>query len=241
MSFATISTTRNILSKVTHSIGAAVSVRPIIPSDADNYRDILQRMSVEDRYCRFFHVVDHFDDNAIDRYVKARPDAIGLIAEQHGRPLGVAHAFFIDEGHAEIAMVVANDARHLGVGQLLFDRLISALQHRRCTSVIAYALARNVAVTNLARSVGMQPESCDGGIVTWTLSPAEIPPAESAHEVHGDVETRRALLQQALQAAPIFFVPYLYLLLRARVGVSLLSVLIHTRANAHRLTPHQPS
>jgi GNAT superfamily N-acetyltransferase len=224
---------------MTHAIDAAVNVRAIVPSDADNYRGILQRTSAEDRCCRFFHAVDHFDDDAIDRYVKASPDAIGLIAEQHGRTIGVAHAFFIDEGRAEIAMIVANDARRLGVGRLLFDRLIAALQQRRCTSVIAYALAENGAFSNLARSVGMQPGSSDGGIVTWTLSRAGIPPAESAREVQADAETGRALLQQALQAAPSFVVPCLYLSLRARVGVSLLSVLLHTRANAHRLIPRE--
>jgi hypothetical protein len=228
-----------------HAIDAAVSVRAIVPSDADNYRGILQRTSAEDRCCRFFHAVDHFDDDAIDRYVKASPDVIGLIAEQHGRPLGVAHAFFIDEERAEIAMVVANDARHLGVGRLLFDRLIAALQQQRCTSVIAYALAQNGAFSKLARSVGMQPESSEGGIVTWTLSPAGFAPAKSAREVQAEVETCRALLQQALQAAPSFVVPYLYLYwcwsLQARVSVSLLSVLLHTRASAQRLVPRERS
>jgi hypothetical protein len=38
---------------------------------------------------------------------------IGLLAETQGRPLGVAHAFFIDEGCAEVALVVTNDGRHL--------------------------------------------------------------------------------------------------------------------------------
>jgi hypothetical protein len=85
----------------------------------------------------------------------------------------------------------------------------------------------------------MQPGSFDGASVTWTLSPAAIPPAESGRELQADVETVRALLQQALQAAPSFVIPYLYLYLylRARVGVSLLSALLHTRSYVHGLIP----
>ena len=64
---------------------------------------------------RFFHICDHFDDRAVDRYVKTNPDMIGLLAETQDRPLGVAHAFFIDEECAEVAFVVTNDGRHLGV------------------------------------------------------------------------------------------------------------------------------
>jgi GNAT superfamily N-acetyltransferase len=104
-----------------HEIDAAVRVRAIVPGDADNYRDILQRTSAEDRYCRFFHTVDHFG-GAVERYVEARTNTIGLIAEKRGRPLGVAHAFFVNEGCAEIAIVVAHDARYLGIGRRLFDR-----------------------------------------------------------------------------------------------------------------------
>jgi GNAT superfamily N-acetyltransferase len=202
-------------------INAAVCVRAIVPSDAESYRNILQRTSAEDRYCRFFHMVDHFDDVAVERYVETRADTIGLIAEKHGRPLGVAHAFFIAEGCAEIAIVVASDARHLGVGRLLFDRLIAALQQRRCMYVIGYALAQNGALSNLARSVGMLPVSSENGIVTWTLSPAGIPPAERARETQPDVQTGPALLQQPLPAAPSFVIPYLSLRARKESGGSM--------------------
>lgn len=179
-----------------HALDGAVRVRAIVPSDADNYRSILQRTSAEDRYCRFFHVVDHFDDNAVDHYVEARADTIGLIAEKHGRPLGVAHAFFIDEERAEMALVVASEARHLGVGRLLFERLIAALQRSGCMSVIAHALTQNGAFASLARAAGMRPGPSDGGIVTWTLSPAGAPPAEAPRELQAaDVETGRASLR----------------------------------------------
>jgi len=163
---------------MTRATAAAVTVRAIVPSDADNYRSILQRTSAEDRFCRFFHTIDHFDDAAVARYVKASPDSIGFLAEAHARPVGVAHAFFSDEGCAEIALVVANDSRHRGVGRLLFERLIAALQQRRCKSIIAYALAQNGSFSNLARSFGMRPGPNETGIVTWTLSLAGIPQAQ---------------------------------------------------------------
>lgn len=209
-----------------HEIDAAVHVRAIVPSDADNYRDILQRTSAEDRYCRFFHTVDHFG-GAVERYVEARTDTIGLIAEKHGRPLGVAHAFFITEGCAEIAIVVAHDTRYLGVGRQLFNRLIAALQQREFTSVIAYALRQNVAVSNLARSVGMRAGASDGGIVTWTLSTAAIPSADSARKAQADVVTGRALLQQECAAAPSPLIPYMSLAAAGSttlIGVSLLGL-----------------
>ena len=218
-----------------------VSVRAIVPSDADNYRSILQRTSAEDRCCRFFHAVDHFDDDAVGRYVQASPDVLGLIAEQHSRPLGVAHAFFIDEVCAEIAMVVANDARRVGVGRLLFDRLIAALRQRRRTSVVAYALVQNGAFSNLARSVGMRPEPFDGEIVTWTLAPVGIPLADGARKEQPDVETSKALSQQELWAAQSFVIPYLCLYLRARLGISFLSVILRTRAYVQGLIPSKRS
>lgn len=155
---------------MTHGLDAAVVVRAIVPSDAVNYRGILQRTSAEDRYCRFFHCIDRFTDEEIERYIEPRADAIGLIALKHGRPLGTVHAFFVDERCAELAIVVADDARRLGVGRLLLDEIRPALRRRGCTSIIAYALPQNSAFSNLARSAGMRPVSSEGGIISWSCA-----------------------------------------------------------------------
>jgi GNAT superfamily N-acetyltransferase len=112
------------------AIDVAVRVRAIAPSDSNNYRSILLRTTPEDRYCRFFHVVNHFDDAAIARYVEPQSDVIGFIAERAGGPSGVAHAFLLDASQAEIALLVANDVRQQGVGHLLFDHLIAAAKAR---------------------------------------------------------------------------------------------------------------
>jgi len=74
----------------------AISVRPIRPSDEAAYRNILERTTDEDRYCRFFHVVDHFDPAELHRYVEERSDTIGFIALDDGVPLGSVHAVAID-------------------------------------------------------------------------------------------------------------------------------------------------
>ncbi|MGP6156966.1 MAG: GNAT family N-acetyltransferase [Vulcanimicrobiaceae bacterium] len=144
-------------------------MRGIVPSDAASYRSILERTSAEDRYCRFFCVVNELRDDFIEPYVAQRPDSIGLIAEEAGRPLGAAHAFFEDSERAEMAIVVAADARRRGVGRSLIDRLVLSLQDRGCKSAIAYALRDNLPFANLGRSVGMRAERFDGGVVMWSL------------------------------------------------------------------------
>ena len=70
-------------------------IRPIKPTDTEHYRSILERTSPEDRSCRFFHAVDHFDQAEIRRFVELPPDAVGFIAEENGRALGVVHAFMV--------------------------------------------------------------------------------------------------------------------------------------------------
>jgi GNAT superfamily N-acetyltransferase len=149
-------------------------IRCITPSDANAYRSILTRTTEEDRYCRFFHVVNHFDLSDIARYVDVRDDTFGYIAEEPDgvgevvAPLGVAHAFATEPGHAEIAIVVAGDARRRGVGRELLARLIGELRRRNCKHVTAFSLSGNHGFASLARSVGMHPVD-SAPIVRWEL------------------------------------------------------------------------
>ena len=90
-------------------------VRAIAPSDEEAYRSILERTSPEDRYCRFFHRVDHFDPEAVHRFVEDRDDMFGMIAEEDGSGLGAAHAAIpAPPSSEEIAWKLVKDSTEAG-------------------------------------------------------------------------------------------------------------------------------
>jgi len=151
-----------------------MQIRPIEPTDEKLYRSILERTSEEDRYCRFFHAVDHFDPREIRQYVAPGPNMFGFIAIQDNRSLGASHACLLEPDSAELAIVVASDARRRGVGTALFARIVSELRARGRHRLIACALSENHALANLARKVGMKPET-HGLVIVWSLTDSPAP------------------------------------------------------------------
>ncbi len=152
-------------------------IRSIRAADESLYRSILDRTSEEDRYCRFFHVVNRFDPAEIRRFVEPAADLVGFIAIEGDESLGAAHACFLADGSAELAIIVARDARHHGIAHALVLRVIDAVAERGCRRLIAYALAENYAMTALAFSLGMSADGIDADVTQWTL---EIHAAEAA-------------------------------------------------------------
>jgi GNAT superfamily N-acetyltransferase len=145
-----------------------VQIRLIRPDDGAAYRSILARTSGDDRYARFLQVLDVLDPAAVHRYVDARPDMIGAIAVDGKRPLGAAHAALLDDHSAEIAIVVAADARKCGVGRALLSSLMHELEDRGYMRFVAYSLRENAAFTALARSLGFRCEQAEGAALHWT-------------------------------------------------------------------------
>jgi GNAT superfamily N-acetyltransferase len=152
-------------------------VRPIEPSDEESYRAILESTTAEDRFCRFFHRVDHFDAAEVHRFVETRPDIIGTIAFEGPVPLGAAHAVRIDETSWELAIVVARNARHLGAGAALLDALIARLKALGVRRLVAYSLRENRAFTHLAEHAGFQVDQAEGAAFHWALA---LAPSEDA-------------------------------------------------------------
>ena len=144
-------------------------VRPIAPTDEDAYRTILEATSAEDRYCRFFHFVDHFDPEEVHRFVEDRDDTIGVIAFDNTVPLGAAHAVLLDAESGEIAIVVARGTRHVGVGTALLDALIERARERGLRRLVACALRENHPFEHLARHAGFRIDEADGAAVQWVL------------------------------------------------------------------------
>jgi GNAT superfamily N-acetyltransferase len=144
-------------------------VRSIAPTDEDAYRAILEATSAEDRYCRFFHMVDHFDPEEVHRFVEDREDTIGVIAFEGTVPLGAAHAVLLDQASAEIAIVVARGTRHVGVGTALLAALIARSRERGLRRLVACALRENHAFEHLARHAGFRVDEADGAAVHWVL------------------------------------------------------------------------
>src|ERR1700682_4300346 len=133
-------------------------VRSIEPSDEDAYRAILEATSAEDRYCRFFYAVDHFDPDEVRRFVETRDDTIGVIAFDGAQPLGAAHAVTLDAVSAELAIVVARGVRHDGVGTALLEGLIARLKARGFQRLTACALRENHPFEHLAKRNGFVVE-----------------------------------------------------------------------------------
>ena len=144
-------------------------VRSIDPSDEDAYRAILEATSAEDRYCRFFHAVDHFDPGEVRRFVETRDDTIGVIAFDGTEPLGAAHAVALDDACAELAIVVARGVRHGGVGTALIQALTVRLRERGFRQLTACALRENHPFEHLAKRNGFVVDEADGAALRWVL------------------------------------------------------------------------
>lgn len=148
---------------------AQLTVRPINPDDLNSYRAVLEATSPEDRYCRFFHYINHFDDAELRRFVEHRPDMAAFIAEESHLPIGAAHGFLTDGQRAELGIIVAARERR-GVGTALMTQLITELRRRDARELVAFALVENAAFAQLARKVGMTASlDVRSGVVTWHL------------------------------------------------------------------------
>ena len=141
--------------------GRALTLRPIRPEDAPQHLAFFHALDPDDVRLRFFTVMHDLPPSQLARLTQIDYDrAMAFIAtalDANGQPetLGVVRAVADpDNLSADFAIVVRSDLKGLGLGPILFGKLIDYFRSRGTEQLTGDALAQNMGVQHLVRRFG---------------------------------------------------------------------------------------
>ncbi|MFE0376743.1 GNAT family N-acetyltransferase [Streptomyces inhibens] len=152
----TASRTREICALLTD--GSTVRLRPACPADRGQVLRLYDEMSADNLRSRFFAVSRRSGEQAADRLcAPPGPGHRTLVALQGERLVGVAEYETIDDpGSAEIALAVADDFHHRGVGTLLLEHLVHTARENGVSVFAADVLADNHLIHKVLAELGLR-------------------------------------------------------------------------------------
>src|SRR6266536_3961998 len=160
---------------VTLSDGGQIHLRPIRPSDAPRLQTLHSRLSRDSIYFRFFSPLPVLTDAraeffatvdyqtrlaivAVDRSDGTgsanQPPAEGSATDDE-QIVGVARYDRVDDGRAEVAIVVEDRYQHHGVGTTLFWAILDAARARGIKTAVANVLPENSRMLHLLQESGL--------------------------------------------------------------------------------------
>ena len=165
--------------------GHIITIRPMCRADAEMERDFIRCLSPESKHYRFLGAVRELTPEEIRRFCDVDGHLsmafIATVAE-NGRPkmIGVSRYAPNADGRArEIAITVADDWQHRGLGTRLANALIQHAREHGVRKLYSVDLADNAHMRLLARDLGMKASSDpqDPRQVIYALSLADLPVA----------------------------------------------------------------
>jgi acyl-CoA synthetase (NDP forming)/GNAT superfamily N-acetyltransferase len=139
--------------------GTTIEIRPARPDDLDAVRDMHQRLSPDSLYLRFFSMSPSAAEWEASRLCREpAPDHAALLALLDGELIGCG-SYECDDPlsqSAEVALTVADDMHHRGVGMLLLDHLISLARSRGLHAFTAETLSENAPMLRVFADAGLQ-------------------------------------------------------------------------------------
>jgi acyl-CoA hydrolase/GNAT superfamily N-acetyltransferase len=143
-------------------------MRPLHPSDMRGLQEFFYSHDDETVRLRYGYRRDRMTGESAYKLaaVDQRKDlALGLFEESHGREeLRAIGRYYLDgDGkRAEVAFVVHETMRGLGLGAYLMSELATVALRRKVTSFWASVMADNVAMARVFRAVGGESDAGDG-------------------------------------------------------------------------------
>jgi len=145
--------------------GQTVTIRPIQSSDCDLENEFVRKLSVETKHYRFLGGVKELAPEELKRLcsVDGRHTMAFVATIQEGgheKEIGVSRfAEGANEGVREMAVTVADEWQHKGLGRLLTTRLIEYAKTHGVKQLYSMDLADNSAMRKLAGELGMSARS----------------------------------------------------------------------------------
>lgn len=139
--------------------GTRVLIRSLTAADGDELKRGLEHLSPESAYRRFLGTAPTFNATTL-RYLTdvdhVNHEALGAADPATGHGIGIAR--FVrsaaEPTHAEIALAIADDWQHRGLGTLLMHALADRARAVGITAFTGLVLADNVGMLKLFERVG---------------------------------------------------------------------------------------
>ncbi len=112
--------------------------------------------------------------------------AIGAVRERDGGDDGVGVARMValdgEPGVAEVAITVVDDAQGLGLGTILFQRIMAAARERGVARIRCYVLGSNPAMQDLNKKLGATRSTVEQGVVAMEIDLPDVRPDATLDE-----------------------------------------------------------
>ncbi len=141
--------------------GEAVTIRPIQIPDADMEAAFIRRLSPETKHYRFLAGVKELAPSEVSRLcdVDGKHSMAFVATIRHdGRETEIGVGRYAPNSRSdvrEIAVTVADDWQHKGLGTMLMKQLIESAQSNGVKQLYSIALSDNAAMRALAEDLGM--------------------------------------------------------------------------------------
>ena len=153
--------------------GTTIEIRAARPDDFEAVRDMHAKMSPDNLYRRFFGMSRVAAEQEARRVCREpTPDHAALLAVLDGEVTGCGSYERIGPGSpsAEIAMSVADDMHHRGVGTLLLEHLVSLADGRGFRAFTAETLTDNAPMLKVFADAGLPAQrALSDGVYNFTF------------------------------------------------------------------------
>ena len=149
--------------------GQRVTVRPVLPQDAELEQAMVRALSPASRYQRFFVPIRELPQGWLERLTQIdyhRQQAFIVETFVGDQALAVAEARYVVDAageEAEFAVVVADDWRQFGLARRLLQHLMDSAAEAGLQRIVGDVLATNHAMLSLARSLGFRVQRHPAG------------------------------------------------------------------------------